>query len=222
MKINLFTEILKKNNSVTDFMVDAESRPGPAPQATTSPAAGLSQFVTTTETLQAEVLWALKVLSSHYSFKSCEDVGYIFRHMFPDSQIADKFSCGEKKCAYISCFGIAPYFHQQLLNSVKSADGYVLLFDESMSKSTQSKQLDIHVRFWWDGKVTSRYLTSQFVGHSTAEDLLNELSETLTSNEIDKSRILQLSIDGPNVNIKLHDLLEIKKYLVQMKMLQED
>ena len=68
--------------------------------------------------------------------------------MFPDSTVASRFSCGEKKCAYLSTFGISPYFQSLLLSKVKSANESVLLFDESLNSNLQSKQLDIHISFW--------------------------------------------------------------------------
>ena len=49
-----------------------------------------TSFATTAETLAAEVLWALKVTTSHYSHHSCEETGDTFRTMFPDSRIAAK------------------------------------------------------------------------------------------------------------------------------------
>ncbi len=44
--------------------------------------------------------------------------------------------------------------------------------DESLNKMTKSKQLDLHIRYWVDDHVQSRYLGSQFMGHATAVDLL--------------------------------------------------
>ena len=47
---------------------------------------------------------------------------------------------------------------------------FVVLFDESLNKSTQTKQMDIHVHLYDDAKkaVVTRYLTSAFLGHATA------------------------------------------------------
>lgn len=160
--------------------------------------------------MTAEVLWALKVVLSHYSYKSCEDIAQLFQRMFADSTIAKQFSCGEKKCAYVACFGVAPFFQQQLLDEIKKLESFVLLFDESLNKVTQSKQLDLHIRFW-DTKCSSvqtRYVTSLFMGHATANDLLEKMTVCLNSNKIDISKILQISMDGPNVNWKFHDLLQ--------------
>lgn len=74
--------------------------------------------VSRNETLTAEVLWALKVANSHYSYKSCEDISQLFQVMFPDSQIAARFTCGGRKCSYMCNFGLAPYFKKLTLASV--------------------------------------------------------------------------------------------------------
>ena len=83
--------------------------------------------------------------------------------MFPDSQIAKKFSLGKTKCAYLISFGLAPYFKNLLLERVKNSQDYVLLFDESLNKTTQQKQLDVYVRYWNDGLVKTRFLTAEFI-----------------------------------------------------------
>lgn len=70
------------------------------------------------EVLRAEILWALKIMNSHYSFKSSEDTSCLFATMFLDSKIAAKFNCGESKCAYVCTFGIAPHFKRLLLSEV--------------------------------------------------------------------------------------------------------
>ena len=36
------------------------------------------------------------MIMSHYSYKSCDDVGELFRTMFPDSAVAQKFTFGER------------------------------------------------------------------------------------------------------------------------------
>ena len=38
-------------------------------------------------TLKAEICWTLKVVTSHYSLKSCEGINGIFNFMFPDIDI---------------------------------------------------------------------------------------------------------------------------------------
>ena len=56
--------------------------------------------------------------------------------MFPDSAIAQKFSCGERKIAYLYVFGIEPYLKDL---KVKGQDPFVVSFDESLDKKSQKK-----------------------------------------------------------------------------------
>ncbi|CAN7949040.1 unnamed protein product [Ixodes pacificus] len=58
----------------------------------------------------AEILWILKMVTSHYSYNSSSHAGELFKKMFPDSEIAKAFSCGEKKSAYVVCHGLRPFF----------------------------------------------------------------------------------------------------------------
>ena len=101
--------------------------------------------------------------SSHYSYKSCEDLNYLMQQMFPDSNIAEKSTCEEKKVSYPTSFGIAPYFKSHLKEKVKSPDGYVLLFDDSLNHELQKKHMDFHVRNWNPdkGNVQGSFTTRQ-------------------------------------------------------------
>ena len=66
------------------------------------------------DTLIAEVLWALKVVTGHFSYVSCAGVGDLFRRMSPDSTVASHFRLSERKCSYLCCFGIGPYVRDLL------------------------------------------------------------------------------------------------------------
>lgn len=146
----------------------------------------------------------LKTVTSHYSYKSCENVKELFKYMFPDSTIAQRFTMSEKKTAYVACHGIYLYFKAQFKQKMGS-EPYVLLFDESLNKPTQTKQLDIHVRIWEHDLVASRYYGSSFIGHATAADILVSFKEDFDLNLVN---IFQLSMDGPNVNWAFYDLLQ--------------
>ncbi|MEL7309043.1 MAG: hypothetical protein AAGK05_15035, partial [Pseudomonadota bacterium] len=61
----------------------------------------------------------LKSTMSNYSYNSQEDTSDVFKKMFPDSEIAQKFSCGKTKIMYLSCFGIAPHFTDLLTSNTK-------------------------------------------------------------------------------------------------------
>lgn len=129
----------------------------------------------TTDTLKAEVLWTLSTVCRHQSYSSNEEIGSLFQLMFPDSEIARTFSCGEDKSAYMTKFGLAHFIRKALISQI-GTDTFIIMFDESLCKTTKNKQLDVHIRYWTsDGSgshVQSRYLDSQFMGHATAQDLL--------------------------------------------------
>ena len=67
--------------------------------------------------------------------------------MFPDTQIAQSFSCGATKCPYLACFGIYPCFHVLLIEKICAFKSYTLSFDESLNQLNHKKQMDMIVRF---------------------------------------------------------------------------
>ena len=93
--------------------------------------------------------------------------------MFYDSAIDRQMQLGRTKIGYI-LFGLAQYFQQLVFRDVSDAKAFVLFLDESLNKYAQQQQMDLAVRFWdcVKNEVTSRYFTSAFLGHSTAEDML--------------------------------------------------
>ena len=77
------------------------------------------------------------------------------KKMFPDSKIGQSFTLGKTKCSYILKFGIVPYVKSLLVQSVKDSGDYILMFDESLNRITQEKQMDMWVRYWAKGKIVS-------------------------------------------------------------------
>ena len=47
----------------------------------------------------AEIRWALKVVLTHFSYRSCLCTNKRFKTMFPDSTTAKEFSMSKTKCA---------------------------------------------------------------------------------------------------------------------------
>lgn len=156
--------------------------------------------------LNAEIIWTLHCIKNHYSYNSNQGIDKIFQAMFKDSQFASLFSCGERKTAYYSTFGIGPYLKDCLHDDLAKEDAYVLLFDESLNQMTQTKQLDLHVRYWSKDRVKTMFFTSVFLGHSTAEDLLEVFKNSI--HPLKLSKIYQVSMDGPNVNFKFFSNLQ--------------
>ncbi|KAG8179991.1 hypothetical protein JTE90_007959 [Oedothorax gibbosus] len=168
------------------------------------------------ETEQLETLHALsEIVTFHMGIREQMEIIQIIdptaiispddKEFVLDSEVAKNFSCGENKVAYLSVFGIAPHFSSLLKSRIKNEPDYVLLFDESMNEVNQSKQLDCHVRIWDVNKVTTRYFSSDFLGHATADLLFSKIKEKCLT--LGAGNLLQLSMDGPNVNLKVHEMM---------------
>ncbi|GBN47272.1 hypothetical protein AVEN_47705-1 [Araneus ventricosus] len=110
---------------------------------------------------------------------------------------------GRDKMAYMIVYGIAPFLKQNLLDEILVSEHFVVDFDESINKVSQKQQMDINIRFWdrCENRVKTWYLTSAFLGWTRASDLLEAFTEA--TKPLDLKRLVQLSMDGPNVNKKL-------------------
>ena len=127
--------------------------------------------------------------------------------MFPDSNIAKNFACGKTKCSYIVTYGLAPYFKSLLNDTLSSLDCFVAMFDESYNKISRRGQMHLHVRFWdiKNNCVATWYFNSKFLGKAAAQDIYKKFNECIS--ELDENKLLQVSSDGPNVNLAFLDLL---------------
>ena len=74
---------------------------------------------------RSEIVWAMKVVMSHHSFRSCTDMGQTFQLMFPDSSIAAKLSMSKTKAAYTIVHGLAP-FSRRFLNMISRNVPHIL------------------------------------------------------------------------------------------------
>ena len=155
-----------------------------------------------------------------FSNNSAKDLHSTFETMFPDSAIASNIHVGPDKLKYITNWGIAPYVKEQLKNSIDKAEYVVISFDESLNHITQSCQMDLLLRYWDNHdqqdigiRYWVRYWDSKFLGHTTNKDLLIEFNKSVDI--INLSKIIQVSMDGPSVNLKF--MQEIIKHREELE-----
>ena len=103
--------------------------------------------------------------------------------------------------------GIAPFNKTLLLDELKEVLFYIMSCDESLNHITLTDLMDLIVRFWDNNKkrIQVRYFDSGFLGHTGANQLLEKFHE-LTEKLI-PTRLIQISMNGPNVNWKFLELL---------------
>ena len=159
-------------------------------------------------TIKAEIMWALEVIMSNYSYRSCASKSELFSVMFNDSDIAKDFSLGKTKLSYNICYGIAPHFRGMLIDCLKEVPFYSLSFDESYNNALKKGQMDLHVRYWENTKniVVTRYLDSSFMGKSSAQDVYTHFKSCAQS--LEDAKYLQISSDGPNLHLAFLEILK--------------
>ena len=164
-----------------------------------------------TATLKAEISWSLQVLMSNYSFNSCANKSDLFAVMFENSQIVQSSSLGSTKLSYNITFGLAPYVKNLLLESVDEVIYYSLSFDESYNRIMKKGQMDLLIRFRDSAKdrVQTRYLDSSFLGKASANDIYEKF--TSAAKVLNPTRFLQVSSDGPNVNLAFLNIVNDKR-----------
>src|SRR6267154_2547463 len=62
-------------------------------------AQSLNAFVLTDIVTKSEILWAMKIVVNHMSYRSCLDLSELFQTMFPESEVAQKFTMSKTKAA---------------------------------------------------------------------------------------------------------------------------
>lgn len=142
------------------------------------------------------------MIETNQSFSAQEGIGKCFADMFPDSSIAKNYSCSESKARYVTVHGLGVYLLDQLKDKLKQ-DRFVLLFDESFNKKMQCQQMDVHMRFWNGQQIETRYATSLFLGHADAVSVVGALKEGIYKLGVGMENLLQLGMDGPNINWKV-------------------
>ena len=125
-------------------------------------------FTVSDATLEAEIYWLAKVASSNYSLRSTDHIGDLFRAMFPDSKIAEKFKLSRTSASYMIGQGLSPHFTQVLIADLSASElPFSVHFDETTSSQVK-KQMDITLRYWSPkhGEIWTGFYTSLFFGHA--------------------------------------------------------
>ena len=146
---------------------------------------------------KAEIIWTLKSVMSGYFARSKEDMNETLAAMFPEFEAIKSFHMSRSKSMYDVNHGLVPYFKLFLKTNL-------LKGDENLNDVTQITEMDLHVRYWdlIESRVKVRYYDSTFLGRGTHTDLLNHFKSI--TNGLPSNRVYQVSMDGPNVNLKFY------------------
>ena len=131
--------------------------------------------------------------------------------MFPNSEITKSFELRPTKIKYLTNFGIALYCKSVVLERIKESPCFIILYGESLNPVIQTCEMDLLARQFdeTEGSAKIRYLDSQFLGHGTSYDFKKNFSESLQV--LDANKLIQVAMDGPNVNIKLLKMIQAER-----------
>ena len=157
---------------------------------------------------KAETLWALKSVQHGFSYQSSDETGELFRTMFPDSKIAEKFSIQQSKMFYVVSHGLGPYFYSGVVEEVKRCQRYVLCFDEQTNNQNK-QQLDLLLRYWQAERemVVTRFCRTVSLGHAQSTVVVDSILDAFRADGIDICKLLMLSRDNPNVNKTIEKMI---------------
>ena len=156
---------------------------------------------------RAETYRALKVVASNYSFASTNDDAELFKLMFENNPVAEKYAMAETKVKYVVQFGIAPYCKEMIVSDLKGCP-FTFKFDETTNRMVK-KQYDGYFQYWSPKEdcVLNVYGGSIFIGHCDSNNLVEHFHELLRALEVEPKYLLHLGMDGPNVNLSFQEKL---------------
>ena len=147
--------------------------------------------------IEAESLWSQFVSKHNLSFQSSDHATKLFRRMFPDSEIAKKFSCGHTKTAAIIKEALGPHYLAKTLLDMSIF--FSILMDESNDRTDKSCIILVRVFDSNVGDVRTRFLDMPIVNIGSARNLFDALKLSLSNNGLDFSKCLSFMSDTTNV-----------------------
>nr|XP_037284486.1 uncharacterized protein LOC119177183 [Rhipicephalus microplus] len=158
---------------------------------------------------KAETTFALSVVAKGIPFSWGDTATSIYHCMFPDSDIAKKFSCGRIKLARIVSDGLGPYFKGQVVTELCQPNVYFsIMIDETPKPELRVQQLDVLVRYFSSSQqeVVVEHVQSFDLRRATAEIIVGCIEEAIA--DLPKQGLVCFFSDGPNVMKSVRNKLQ--------------
>ena len=151
------------------------------------------------EITRAEAVHSLFYVDRNIPYACSTEQSEIFRSIFP-CDVTKSFTCSATKMSYVVKYELAPHFEKILMTDIDGIP-FGFKFDETTTKQVK-KQYDAYGTYWSKAsdQVETTYLGSLFVGHCKAVDLVDHYLEFKQHWHFDDHLLLQVGMDGPNVN----------------------
>ena len=149
----------------------------------------------------AELYFTTFIAEHNLPFTVADHFGKLCKVMFPDSEIADGFSCGRTKATSIVKYALAPEFNAQVTKACQSAP-FTILCDGGNDQAGR-KYFAILVRYWEKSarQAVTRFLAMPVCNVSTAEALFEAMSNELESRNIPWRNVIGYAADTVSVMV---------------------
>ena len=99
----------------------------------TSLQTSVDAFMINEDVTRAKNYHTIDCVTGHLSYNSRKHSSALFSVMFPECEVAQKFSWGPSKLSYFAVFGLAPYLVDDLYSKLDKLKFYSVSFDESFN-----------------------------------------------------------------------------------------
>ena len=149
----------------------------------------------------AELYFTTFVAEHNLPFLASDHFTKLCKVMFPDSKIAEGFSCARTKTTAIVKFALAPAFIAEVVQVCQTSP-FTILCDGGNDQFGK-KYFAIMVRVWDDSKrqAVTRFLAMPVCNVSTAEALFNAVEYELESHDIAWNNVIGYASDTASVMV---------------------
>lgn len=125
--------------------------------------------------------------------------------MFPDSKIAEAYSCARTKTTAIITHALAPAM-REVVDKACSSSAFTILCD-SGNDGIDRKYFAILVRYWDDvmGQAVTRFLGMPTCNIATAEELFEALDGTMENHGLPWRNVVGFASDSANVMVGVNN-----------------
>ena len=93
---------------------------------------------------KAETLWDLKTVCENFSLRTSDGSPELFQRMFPDSNVVQHMTMSRTKVAYMTGYGLGPYFLQKTIDDIlRSPETYYTIHIDETTTAQVKKQMDV-------------------------------------------------------------------------------
>ena len=150
---------------------------------------------------RAEVKVAAMLVQNNIPLSLADELTPLFQDIFPDSEIATKFSSRRTKTACVINGAIAPHFKENLVETMKEYPFSVSVDGSSDTGVEKMNPMTIRIFDINRGSVTAQFLDMCMSSSSTAQGIFTRMNEVLQNNGITWKTCVGLGVDNTSVNM---------------------